>query len=542
LSVKTTLFKKYALIFSALIGLSLLLGGVLSISYSYQENQQALVNLQREKAEAAAERIGQYLFDIEKRVGVTAVTPNDGAAIEKRMAEIQLLRRSVAIKEIALLDLQGREILRVARQSVDVVRSGRDLSDTESFKRAKSGRHYRSPIYFRDGGLFMTTAMAVGSGAAGITVVEIDLEFLLDGISRIKVGANGYAYAVDLDGRLIAHPDIGLVLRNTSLAELPQVQAALHPSLNEAQELKHAHNLKGEDVLTAFAAIHQLGWFVFVEEPLSEAYRPLYAQVVQGVVVVLIGMLLALAASVAMVRRMTQPISALQNGAALIGQGVLNHRISVKTGDELEDLADSFNKMAAQLQESYATLEQKVEDRTRDLAESNQKLELLSTIDPLTGIANRRRFDEVLALEWSRATRTGEPLALAILDIDWFKLYNDTYGHQAGDDCLRRVAQIMSESICRGADLVARYGGEEFVFIAPATHPETALILAQNLCEAIRTIALPHDHSSYGFVTVSIGVVSMIPEVEQNSRILILAADKAMYRAKEQGRNMAILG
>lgn len=540
--VKTTLFKKYALIFSSLVGLSLLLGGVLSISYSYRENQQVLVNLQREKAEAAAERIGQYLFEIEKKVGVTAVTPNDDAALEKRMAEIQLLRRSVAINEIALLDLQGKEVLRVARQSVDIVRSGRDLSGTESFQRAKSGRHYRSPIYFRDGGLFMTMAVAVGSGAAGITVVEIDLEFLLDGISRIKVGTEGYAYAVDLDGRLIAHPDIGLVLRNTSFAELPQVQAALHPTRDESRELKHAHNTNGEDVLTAFAAIQQLGWFVFVEEPLSEAYRPLYAQVARGVVVVLIGLLLALSASVAMARRMTQPICALQDGAALIGQGVLDHRISVKTGDELEDLADSFNKMAAQLQESYATLEQKVEDRTRDLAESNHKLELLSTTDALTGIANRRRFDEVLALEWSRATRTGEPLALAMLDIDWFKLYNDTYGHQAGDACLRRVAQVLSESVCRGADLVARYGGEEFVFIAPATKPETALRLAQNLCEEFRAIALPHEHSSYGFLTVSIGVASMIPEIKQNSKTLVQAADQAMYRAKELGRNTAILG
>ncbi len=540
LSLRTTLFKKYALITSTLIGLSLLLSGVLSISYAYRENQQALVNLQREKAEAAAARIGQYLFDIEKRAGVTTVTQNDGDALDKRMAEIQLLRRTVAISEIALIDLQGREILRVARQSADVVRSGQDFSDMDYFQRAKSGRHYRSPVYFRDGGLFMKTAMAVGSDTAGITVVEIDLEFLLDGISQIKVGMNGHAYAIDLQGRLIAHPDIGLVLRNTSMAELPQVHAALQPSFGKGQEPMHAHNHEGEDVLTAFAEIHQLGWFVFVEEPLSEAYRPLYAQVARSALLVLIGMLLALAASVGMVRRMTRPIRAIQDGAALIGQGALDHRISVTTGDELEDLADSFNRMAVQLQESYASLEQKVEDRTRDLAESNRKLELLSITDALTGIANRRRFDEVLTLEWKRATRTRQPLALAMLDIDWFKLYNDHYGHQAGDDCLKRVAQVISSSICRGTDLVARYGGEEFVFIAPATNNETVLNLAQNLCEELRSIALPHGHSPYGFVTVSIGVASMIPDVEQNPNALIQAADHAMYRAKELGRNMVI--
>ena len=168
-------------------------------------------------------------------------------------------------------------------------------------------------------------------------------------------------------------------------------------------------------------------------------------------------------------------------------------------------------------------------------------MELLSATDGLTGIANRRRFDEVLALEWSRASRTGQPLALAMLDIDWFKPYNDHYGHQAGDACLQRVAQVISSSICRGTDLVARYGGEEFVFIAPATNAEAALSLAERLCEEFRAIALPHEHSSYGCVTVSIGVASMIPEVDQNSNALIQAADQAMYRAKASGRNMAIL-
>lgn len=541
MTIKTTLFKKYALILSALIGLSLLLSGAVSIRYSYRENQQALVKLQREKAEAAASRIGQYLFDIERRAGVTAIAPQEAFPLEKRMAEIQLLRRTVAINEIRLLDPQGKEVLRVARQSPDLVGSWRDFSDTEYFLRAKSGRHYRSPVYYRDGALFMLVATAVGPEAAGVTVVEIDLEFLLAGISQIKVGANGHAYAVDVQGRLIAHPDIGLVLKDTHLTDLPQIQSALQPSREESEELIHAQNREGEDVLTAFAAIPQLGWFVFVEEPLSEAYRPLYAQVARSALLVFIGMLLALAASVAMVQRMTQPIRALQDGAALIGQGALDHRITVTTGDELEALADSFNRMAAQLQESYATLEQKVAERTRELAESNRKLEHLSTTDALTGIANRRRFDEVLALEWRRATRTGQPLAFAMLDIDWFKPYNDHYGHQAGDACLQRVAQVIADSVCRGTDLVARYGGEEFVFIAADTNAEKALSLAEKLCEEIRSMQLPHEHAPDGFVTVSVGVASMVPALGQDPNMLIQAADQAMYRAKALGRNRAIL-
>jgi PAS domain S-box-containing protein len=363
------LFRKYALIFSALMGVSLLVSGLLGISDAYRENKAALIRLQREKAEAAATRIGQYLFDIEQRIGVTAPARPGVPPLEQRSLEIQLLRRTPAIHEIALLDPQGKETLRVARRAADLVRSGEDFSDSVFFQQVKSGRPYRSPVYFRDGGLFLTVAMATGSDAAGITVAEIDLEFLLAGISSVKVGDSGHAYAVNAEGRLIAHPDIGLVLKNTNLAALPQVQAAIsgRPATHNGP---HVHNLDGEEVLTAYGAIPQLGWFVFVEEPLTEAYRPLVGQAMRSGLLFLIGMLFTLLASLALVRRMLSPIGALQEGATLIGQGQLEHRIVVNTGDEFEALAQGFNRMAEQLQESYATLERKVAERTGELSAS----------------------------------------------------------------------------------------------------------------------------------------------------------------------------
>lgn len=540
-AVRITLFKKYALIFSALIGFCLLLSGAVGIVYSYQENRLALINLQREKAEAAATQMGQYFFGIEQKIGVTAVTTRSVDALEQRAWEIQLLRKTPAIASITLLDRDGREYLRTTRRAADVVRGGTDYSTAEYFQRIKTGQPYRSPIYSRESGLFMTTAMAVGPAEAGITLTEIDLEFLLDGITRIKVGDSGLAYAVDASGRLIAHPDIGLVLKNTSFADLPQVQEAINEPSQNAPELIHSHTHDGREVLTAFGAIPQLGWFVFVEQPVAEAYRPLYSHAIRSGMLAVLGMLLTLFASVAVVRKMTRPIQALQEGATLLGQGVLDHRIVVTTGDELEQLADDFNRMAAQLKESYATLERKVEDRTRALEDSNARLAALSTTDALTNIANRRRFDEVLNSEWSRASRTRQPLALAMIDIDWFKNYNDHYGHNAGDECLRQVAAVFSANVCRTGDLVARYGGEEFVFIAPATTGENALGMAQKICEALREQALPYALSSFGCVTVSIGVAAMIPEESDTPEMLMQAADAAMYRAKEQGRNQAVL-
>jgi len=172
---------------------------------------------------------------------------------------------------------------------------------------------------------------------------------------------------------------------------------------------------------------------------------------------------------------------------------------------------------------------------------SNRQLAILSTTDGLTGLANRRLFDEVLETEWRRAARHRQPLALAMLDIDLFKKYNDHYGHLGGDDCLRQVVQVLKRHIGRAGDLLARYGGEEFVFIAPATGISSAMVLAEAIRTALEELALPHAQSSFGHVTVSIGLAVMIPAVGQTPDQLIQQADQALYRAKRQGRNRVVL-
>lgn len=372
--VTGSLFKKYALFFSALVGGSLFISGLLDIGFSYQENKQALIRLQQEKARGAADRIGQYLFDLEQKIGTAVAAKSGTSDLDQRMAEIQLLRRTAAIREIALLDPRGIEVLRVSPFSADVVRSGRDLSGEAIFQQVKSGKPYRSPVYFRDNAPYMTIAMSVGPEAAGITVAEVDLQFLLAGITQIKVGDAGHAYAVDTDGNLIAHPDIGLVLKHSSMTVLPQVQAAVRDPAHDSGESGDAIDLDGKRVLTAFGVIPYLGWFVFVEEPLSQAFQPLYAQVMRSALLILIGMVTTVLGCVALVRQMVKPIHALRDGAKLIGQGVFDQPITVRTGDELEELAGEFNRMASQLHDSYTSLERKVALRTQELTESERLL------------------------------------------------------------------------------------------------------------------------------------------------------------------------
>ena len=174
----------------------------------------------------------------------------------------------------------------------------------------------------------------------------------------------------------------------------------------------------------------------------------------------------------------------------------------------------------------------------RQLAIANQKLQELATTDGLTGIANRRQFDRILMLEWRRLAREALPLSLIMFDIDFFKPYNDFYGHLSGDDCLRQIAGAIASSVKRAGDLAARYGGEEFAVVLPNTSAEGANVVARKICDCIASLKLLHARSSIGaYVTLSCGIATTIPAPEVSSETLIHSADKALYQAKTEGKN-----
>lgn len=179
----------------------------------------------------------------------------------------------------------------------------------------------------------------------------------------------------------------------------------------------------------------------------------------------------------------------------------------------------------------------------RQLAEAHRQLLAISRTDALTGIANRRWFDEVLASEWSRAARSGGVVGLLLMDIDSFKLFNDNYGHPAGDDCLRKVAQAVKGVVHRPPDLAARYGGEELVCVLPDTNLDGVGKVGQEVLEAIRALRIPHAFSkvSDGIVTVSIGGASMSPTQGSDPGDLVKQADAILYHSKENGRNRLTL-
>ncbi|MBE9206964.1 PleD family two-component system response regulator [Nostoc sp. LEGE 06077] len=174
----------------------------------------------------------------------------------------------------------------------------------------------------------------------------------------------------------------------------------------------------------------------------------------------------------------------------------------------------------------------------KQLEAANQELQRLVTIDGLTQVASRRRFEEYFSQEWQRMAREQLPLSLILCDVDYFKSYNDTYGHRAGDRCLQKVAQAIKDTVKRPADLVARYGGEEFAVILPKTEMQGAANLAEKICSVVRKLAIPHSNSQVsGYVTISGGVAADIPQPGSDFQDMISAADRALYQAKIEGRD-----
>jgi diguanylate cyclase (GGDEF)-like protein len=204
----------------------------------------------------------------------------------------------------------------------------------------------------------------------------------------------------------------------------------------------------------------------------------------------------------------------------------------------------TIQKLQHSLQQQNRQLQQEIQQRHQAefaLQNANQELQRLAALDGLTQVANRRRFDECIHKAWQILVREQLPLSLLMCDVDCFKGYNDSKGHQAGDECLQQVAQAMKRAVKRPADLVARYGGEEFAVILPNTNRDGAMTVAEEIQLVIKALAIPHPQSTVSnYITLSIGVSCTIPSHESCHEKLIAAADKALYQAKNMGRNRII--
>ena len=344
-----------------LVSSGLLAGGAIEFFFRYRDSVESIWVLQREMAQGASFKIQRFMQDIEKVMRASTRTQDivsSGLTKTYQFELIKLLKVAPAITAAVALDADGHERLKVSR--VDIVRPEdlKDRATDEAFLRARRGTSFFGPVYFvQESEPYARVAVPIERFAGevvGVLIAEVNLKYIWDVVSQIEAGKSGYAYVVSGEGDLIAHPDISLVLNRRNLGDLDQVQAALAGASGPFA----AHpNFAGLAVFAAYAAIPDLGWVVLVERPAAEAYEPLYSSLLRTGVLLLFGLIMAILASLLIGFRVVRPLQELRQGAALIGAGALDHRIDVRTGDELEGLADEFNQMSVKLRESYDNIE-----------------------------------------------------------------------------------------------------------------------------------------------------------------------------------------
>jgi GAF domain-containing protein len=382
------LVRDYFLVSVVLIGGGLITSGLIEIYYRYHESRGQLARLQKEIAAGAAYKIEHFVQEIHnilkgatksRDIAPKGLTADFRFELEKLLLIAPAVTEAVALNETGLIQVQASRLRTVLPDAK------KDLSTSAPFQSARQGKSYFGPVYFvRGSEPYMTIAVPIERFAGdviGVLQAEVNLKYIGDVVSSITIGKAGYAYAVTRSGELIAHPDISLVLQRRSVQPLAVVKAAFESGPGaSAENALVAPNIQGKDVLSSFALIKELDWAVIVDLPVAEAYEALYASIMRTSALFLIGLGMSLIASFFLARRVVQPMRVLRQGVERIGTGDLGYRLELKTGDEIEVLADEFNKMTSQLQESYANLEQKVEDRTLELTESLEQQTATSEI------------------------------------------------------------------------------------------------------------------------------------------------------------------
>ena len=366
---------KVAAAIAGIAALVLVCAGGMSLWLILGAQMRTVTALHQLQAATAAERILRFVDELEAHLR-WLIAPSWSSTNEddRRIDALRTLRALAPVSTLRLLDPQGREQLRVSRLGPDVAASGADFGRTDAYLAARQQGRHVGPVYFQDGSEpYVTIHLGSSSTRQGSVVADVNLKLIWDIVAASRIGEAGRMLLVDDAGRLISHPDISLVLRRADVSALPQVRAALTAaSPGERESLVAGRDLDGQKILSAHARLPSLGWNVVTELPRAEVLSPVYASIRLSLIALLGGLVAAVVCGVLIARHMIRPIETLTAGAARIGAGALDHRIAIAGSNEFAELGERFNEMASSLQAERATLEEKVAQRTQELARANQ--------------------------------------------------------------------------------------------------------------------------------------------------------------------------
>ncbi|WP_330203054.1 diguanylate cyclase domain-containing protein [Cyanobacterium sp. DS4] len=376
-------------------------------------------------------------------------------------------------------------------------------------------------------------------------------------LSQLKFSPSGQTFIMELNGNLVAtsaqdalYQNQGdyltpLNAKNSDNPIISAIASQLEEKYSDLGSISERINLRVDvknNILFAqvepYKDKYGLHWLLVTIIPRSDFMKEIDENRKITWLLCVGAFILSIVVGIVIAHYISQPIERLNRASDDIASGKMTSTAIVTQITELQNLANSFNFMANQLENAFETLENKVRERTEELIIANEKLELIANLDGLTQIANRRRFDEYLNLEWQRHLREKQPLTLILTDIDYFKRYNDYFGHQQGDECLKKVAQTIASIPNRSSDLTARYGGEEFAVILVNTDIQGGITIAEQMRDAIASLKINHPRSEIAdHVTLSLGVFTLIPKHDNTIEDFINTTDQALYLAKNKGRN-----
>jgi len=552
LNFSMTYESKITLVVTSAVILPLLLFTVLSLQSTSDALTKTIANGLEAKSVLVAHDINSFIS--ERIIDARVLSQADVLESKDVTKTIQYLTEIVDanqwINDIDVLDISGNVLASSGIQN----ENGQFVADLypgseklhELLQTSKQGDVFVSEVLSLDTGYGLLFMTPITDDSNAIVIGALALEVNLDNISRIvtlfEKGIIGekHVYIVDNDGRVLitADPVINVFDPYPDLSVQPTLLAAFANQGDVGNIIYVDHS--GEEVMAGYADMDEFGvnqaldWSIIAVAPLDEI--AVKASKIQALLITL-GLVIGAITMLLVFIYMSKLQSSLKSIAMIadsISQG--NYSQSIEHSGQsgaLGLLFNAFNNMAVKVKESI----DKLEHHTEELKIVNKKLKNLSEIDPLTKIANRRSYKNRLAYEIASSKRNANPLAQLMIDIDYFKAYNDHYGHDSGDVTLRRVAESIDNSLLRETDFSARFGGEEFVVLLPDTNERNAYNIAERIRLGIKALGIKHNKSKVkSYVTVSVGIASLSGE-SLNENDLLKNADTALYEAKRSGRN-----